>query len=375
MENQVCNRCVLDTTVPEIVFNSDGVCQYCSIYDEMDKKYPINKQLFNLYINKIKKDGKNKKYDCIVGVSGGTDSSYTLYLAKQNNLRPLAVHFDCGWNSKVAVENIKKLCKKLDVDLFTYVVNWEEFKELQKSFLFASTPDADIPTDIGILGTLFRTAKKERIKYILNGHSFRTEGIAPIGWTYYDGYYLKKIQKKFGKKKLKTFPNFTIYDFVKYNFIKKIKVIQILNYIEYSKKNAKELLKKEFDWKDSGGHHHECVYTHFFQSYYLPEKFNIDKRKTEFSAKILSKQITRKEALLYINNNTYPKDLEVIKYTKNKLEISEADFNNIMKNKVKSFMDYPSYVSLFKTFKFFIKLMYKLKLIPDIVYLKYKNIL
>ena len=153
----------------------------------------------------------------------------------------------------------------------------------------------------------------------------------------------------FGGKKLKTFPNFTIFDFIRFSFLNRIKVIQLLSYIDYSKAKAKELLKEEFQWEDSGGHHHECVYTHFFQSYYLPEKFNIDKRKTELSAKILSNQISREEALSIINKYEYPKDIDIIKYTKNKLEISEEDFEKIMNNETKSFMDYPSYVSLFKT--------------------------
>jgi N-acetyl sugar amidotransferase len=372
-----CTRCVLDTSVPELTFDENGVCQYCKIYDELNKLYPLDDTAdtrLNDLIREVKAKGGSKKYDCIVGVSGGTDSTYTLLTAVKHGLRPLAVHFDNGWNSRVAVANIKKACNKFNVDLFTYVVDWEEFKDLQKSFLKASTSDAETPTDVGILSTLFRVADKEKIKYILYGHSFRTEGIAPIGWTYYDGKYIKGIQKRFGKLKLKTFPNFTLTDFVYYNYFKRLCMIPILNYVDYNKAEAKNTLRQELDWEDSGGHHHESIYTHFFHSFMLPEKFNIDKRKVQLSAQVLSRQIPRSEALATLATR-YPVDERIVAYAIEKLGLSKEEFEQIMNDKPKSFKNYPSYLRLLKLFKGPFKIAHDLKIIPELLYLKYKNIL
>ena len=379
MENlNTCSRCILDTTVPEIIFDEQGVCQYCKIYDELDKLYPLNKVgklQFNQLIDKIKRKGKNKPYDCIVGVSGGTDSTYALYEVVKLGLRPLAVHFDNGWNSNLAVENIEKVCTRLNVDLYTYVVDWEEFKDIQIAFLKASVSDAETPTDVGILGTLFQLASKKNISYILYGHSFRTEGVTPIGWSYYDGSYIKAVHKKFGQKQMKTFPNILWYHFLYFSFLKRIKIVSFLNYFDYNKAEAKHLLEKELNWKYSGGHHHESVYTHFFQSFLLPKKFNIDKRKTEFSAMILSSHETRENALKHIQNTPYPYEQEIVDYTIKKLGLAQNEFIEILNTPVKSFKDYPSYLSIIRFFKPFIIFLHRLNLLPSIIYLKYKSIL
>ena len=370
----ICSKCVLDTTVPELVFDHEGVCQYCNIYAELDALYPLNskgEEKLKALIASIKKDGKNKEYDCILGVSGGTDSTFTLYKAIQLGLRPLAVHFDNGWNSKLAVTNIKKVCEKLDVDLFTYVVDWEEFKDLQISFLKASTPDAEIPTDIGIHATLIKIAAREGLKYVLNGHSFRTEGVSPIGWTYMDGKYIKSVQKRFGKARLNTFPNYTLTDLLYHNFIKGIKVVPILNYFDYDKASAKTLLSNELDWEYSGGHHHESVYTKFFQSYLLPRKFNIDKRKTEYSAMILSGHISREEVLKKLKDNVYPYDQDVVDYTIHKLGLSTEEFEKILSLPLKRFKDYPTYYPLIKAMRIPIKIACDLNILPKLLYYKF----
>ena len=224
---RICVRCVADETIPGIYFDENGVCNYCHIHDAMEQEYPQGKKAqkeLKALVRRIKLSGKGRKYDCIVGVSGGRDSTYLLYVAVKLGLRPLAVHFDNGWNSALAVTNIKNILTKLKVDLETLVVDWAEFKDLQRSFLLASVSDAEIPTDVGIFGTLHRVAAKEGIKYILNGHSFRTEGVMPIGWTYMDGRYIKSVQKQFGTQKLKTFPNFNLWDMFYYTFIRKIKM-------------------------------------------------------------------------------------------------------------------------------------------------------
>lgn len=372
----VCSRCIMDTTVPEIVFDENGMCQFCKIHDELEILYPSGskgEEKFNKLIYDIKKSGKGKKYDCIVGLSGGTDSTFLLYNTVKAGLKPLAVHFDNGWNSLIAVSNIEKTCKNLNVDLFTYVVNWEEFRDLQVSFLKAGTPDSEIPTDVGIHSILIKIAAKEKIKYVLNGHSFRNEGVSPLGWTYMDGRYIKTVQKKYGTKKLKTFPNFTLSDVLNYNILKGIKVIPFLNFMVYKKPEAKELLKKELAWQDYGGHHHESTYTKYFQSYILPVKFGIDKRKTELSAMIRSGQINRAEALKEIEKK-YHFDKEAEAYILKKLQLNPDEWNNIMIAPIKSFKDYRTYYPLIRFLKFPIRIACSLKILPKLLYLKFLGV-
>jgi hypothetical protein len=212
-ENRICKRCIVDSSVPDVVFDDNGICNHCHIYDEIDYKYKnkpsLKKELLKV-VNNIKERGKSQNYDCVVGLSGGVDSTYTLYKAIKLGLRPLVVHFDNGWNSEKAVKNIKKIVAKLNVDLYTYVINWEEFKDLQISFLKASVPDAEIPTDIAIKSVLYSTAAKHNIKYILySGSNHKTEGRIPKDWTYMDGRYIKSVHRLFGTKRLKTYPNYT----------------------------------------------------------------------------------------------------------------------------------------------------------------------
>ena len=367
-----CSRCLLDETVPELKINDKGWCQYCEIYDRLCINYPIGEkgqEKWNQILAAIK--ASKSKYNCIVGISGGVDSTYTLLQAKKMGLNPLAVHCDTGWNTKIAVTNIKKACSILKVELVTLVIDWEEFRDLQRSFLRSSTPDADIPADIAILATLFRVASKYKIKYILNGHSFRTEFMNPIGWTYYDGTYIKNIQKQFGEKKLKKFPNFTISEYVKHVIIKRTKIIQFLNYVDYSKEQAKEILVTELDWKDPGGHHHENSFTHFFQSYYLPTKFGIDKRKVKLSADVLSGRISRHQGIDELKI-TYPIDMQVVDYAIKKLQLSQDEFNSIMNEKPKSFLDYQTNANFISRVWWAIDFLYKIGIVQDLVYHKYK---
>jgi len=371
---RICTRCIADTTIPGITFDENGICNYCKIHDKMEKDYPEGKEArkkLEELVRKIKASGKGKRYDCVVGVSGGRDSTYLLYTAVKLGLRPLAVHFDNGWNSEIAVTNVKNILSKLNIDLETLVVDWYEFKDLQRSFLFASVSDAEIPTDVGIFGTLHKIAAQEGIKYILNGHSFRTEGIMPISWTYMDGRYISSVQKKFGTMKLKTFPNFSFWDLFYYVFIKKIKSVPLLNYVEYKHSQVEKILEKEAGWTYYGGHHHESYYTNFFQSYFLPKKFNIDKRKIEYSAKIRSGQMERPLALKEIQAIPYPYEKELVNYTISKLGFSQRQFDQIMKAKVKTFHDYPSYYPIVKVLKPVLKLAVKYNLIPRLLYQKF----
>jgi len=372
---QRCTRCIFDTTVSDIVFDSKGECQYCKIHDEMERLHPLGdlgEERLKNSIEKIKKKGRGEKYDCVVGTSGGRDSTYTLYIAVKLGLRPLAVHFDNGWNTDISVRNVKNACKILDIDLYTVVADWEEFKDLQISFLKTSTPDADIPSDYAIVSTLYKVASKEGIKYILNGHSFRTEGTTPISWMYMDGRYFKSVCKKFGvNKKIKSFPILTATSLFYYSIIKRIRYFFILENIEYIQKDIDKVIKKELEWEYYGGHHHENTYTKFFQSYYLPKKFNIDKRKREYSALIRSDQFSREKALEIIEKDNYEYDEDVVKYVINKLGLSQNQWKEIMESPIKSHEDYPTYLKLIKLFRFPIKIAVKLKLLPNILYLKY----
>lgn len=370
---KTCSRCILDTTVPEITFDSNGVCSFCRIHDSLEKSHPLDKEgnkQFSTLIERIKKEGRNNEYDCIVGVSGGRDSTYTLYTAVEMGLRPLAVHFDNGWNSEIAVSNIKNATDKLNVDLHTIVADWEEFKDLQKSFLWASVSDAEVPTDYAIISVLMQAAHKFHVTYIFNGHSFRTEGVAPKSWTYMDGKYIRSVHSQFGKQKITSFPIMSLSELLYYTFAKRIRMIDVPEFIEYNQAIVDDVLKNKLGWNYYGGHHHENVYTEFFQSYYLPKKFGIDKRKLEYSALVRSGQMTREDAVKAIQQ-PYPFNHEIIDYTLSKLGFSKEDFQKIMEAPRKSFRDYPSYYPIIRTARYPIKVACSLHLLPPVFYEKY----
>ncbi len=278
-----------------------------------------------------------------MGVSGGRDSTWLLLTAVRLGLRPLAVHFDNGWNSEIAVTNIRNAIEKLGVELETVVADWEEFRDIQVAFLRASVPDVEVPTDLAIHSVLHRVAAKEGIRYILNGHSFRTEGVAPRGWTYFDGRYITAIQKRFGTRELRDFHNFGMLDVIRYTFVHRIHVVPILNYRPYNQAEITRLITEELGWTYYGGHHHESLYTKFIQSYLLPRKFRIDKRRTELSALIRSGQTTREEALAYLDSHEYEYDETLIPYVLAKLELTEAQWQEIWNTPPRSYLDYPSY--------------------------------
>ena len=334
----------------EFFLDEEGICNYCYEYRKKEKSRLIPDSLREEFLtdikSKIKTAGKNKKYDCVIGVSGGGDSTFTAYQVKKLGLRPLAVHFDNGWNSELAVNNIQKTLESLDIDLYTYVVDWEEFKDLQRSFLKSSTPDGEIPTDHAILATLYYIAGKFGIKYIISGNNFKTEGVMPRYWAYghIDWKYIKSVHKKYGIKRLKTYPHFTLFKFIWFTFFKKIQMISILNYIDYCKSEAMEIIYRELNWKNYGGKHYESNYTKFYQGYILPVKFGIDKRKLHLSALILSGQINRQDAIKELKSEPYPQDkLEFDKnYFRKKLNMDIQDFENILNEKKKTFFNYPN---------------------------------
>ena len=370
---QQCKNCLYDSSIPYITFDANGICNYCNQFEKLDKEYPTGKngmQYLEKLAKKINKESVGKKYNVVVGVSGGCDSTYLLYLTKKLGLRPLAAHFDNTWNSKIAVENISNALKKLDIDLFTYVVNNKEYNDIFKSFLKASVPDIDSPSDIGLATTHYLAANKYGIKYIFEGHSFRTEGISPHGWFYMDGRYIKSIHKLFGTQKMKTFPNLTLFRFLKWTLFDGIKKIRPLYYIDYNKDEIKKFLEKEFGWQWYGGHHMENRTSYFTNNYYLPKKFNIDLRYCEYSALIRTKQLSQKKALELIKKpKTFDKSIldEVLK----RLDISKKEFLKIMSLKTKSYRDYPTYKKTFEFLKPIFYIAYKLNRVPQSFYLKF----
>jgi N-acetyl sugar amidotransferase len=347
-EEENCKRCILGSDIPEIVFNDEGICNYCEEFDELTQHSPLGKtgsDIVQSKVDEMKKAGRNNAYDCIVGVSGGVDSTYVLYKVVELGLRPLAVLFDNGWNSEIAVSNIKNVTSKLNVDLETFVVDWEEFKSILISFLKASVPHADIPTDIGIKSTLYKTAVQNKIKYIITGGNFRTEGKIPREWSYMDGRYIKSVHKIFSSKRLKSFPNLTLFDYFKYMFFHKIEVFRILNYVEYQKPLVKDFLQKELGWRDYGGKHYESIFTRFNQTAMRYQKFGIDMRKIEYAALVRSGQISRNKALDELAKEPFTIESlqNDVDYVIKKLGLTKDEYNEIVNLPIKKFTDYPTY--------------------------------
>jgi N-acetyl sugar amidotransferase len=352
---KVCTRGVWDETIPGIIFDEDGVSNYARLFDMLIQAFPRGKEGLNKwesFVEMIKSDGKGKQYDCIIGVSGGTDSSYLLYLAKEYGLRPLAVNLDNGWSSDIAVKNIKKTTAALGIDLETYVIDYEEVKDLLRSYIIAGLSWVDMPTDLAIKSILYKIASKEKVKYILRGNDFRSEGSQPEEWTYGDGRQLEALHRRFGHVRLKTYPNYTIKNLVYYALVKGIKSIYPFYYLDYTKKDAQAFLEKNFGWEYYGGHHHENLFTKFVMSYWLFEKFGIDKRKITLSAQVLSGEITREQAVEEIQKLPYdPGEVDqMLNFIAKKLDFTRQQFDEFIKAPNKTYHDYPSYNFLFNTF-------------------------
>ncbi len=353
---QVCINCIMDTTDPDIVFDEFGVCDFCKSY----KKNILPSVKQNRYsdlekiADEIKQAGKNKEYDCIIGISGGVDSSYLTYLAKEKlGLRPLILTVDTGWNLNVANENVYRLIHKMNLDLETVVVDWEEMKDLQLAFLKSQVPYQDLPQDHAIFAGLYNFAIKLGIKYVLTGANFSTEGVKPPQeWTYVnDIRMMKDIHRKFGKAPLKTFPLCgMIKNRIYYRLIRGMKVIHPLNYIDYDKDQAILELNEKFGWQKYENKHYENVFTRFYEGYYLPMKFGYDKRKCYFSSEILASQMNRDQALELISTQPYDEKIAMqdLEYIADKLGISKEEFTKVIGGENKTFRDYKNSNSLLK---------------------------
>jgi N-acetyl sugar amidotransferase len=340
----------MDTSDPDIQFDEQGVCNHCHEYDRLIKQRVLEGEAGRRYleglIERIKREGRNKSYDCIIGVSGGVDSTYVAYMAKKElGLRPLAVHMDNGWDSELAVKNIEETLKRLGIDLYTNVLNWEEFKDLQLAFLKASTPDSEIPSDHAIWAVIGDMAEKLKVRYILSGFNVRTETHLPRAWSqgHFDWKYIQNVYRQFGTGRLKTFPHQDLFAY--YRRLLTLRRVDILNYLDYNKQQAMQILERELGWKYYGGKHHESIYTRFYQGYILPTKFGYDKRRSHLSSQVCSGEFDRETALRELQKPTYAPILqeEDREYVAKKLGVSANEFDAIMDLPRRSYWDYPSY--------------------------------
>lgn len=344
---RICKKCIMDTSDKEIIFDEKGICNHCYEYDLLEKKLlkgEKREQIKNDIVKEIKNHGKNKEYDCIMGISGGVDSTYLAYIVKGLGLRPLAVHFDNGWNSEFAVANIENALKKLDIDFFTHVVDWEEFKDLQLSYFKAGVVNLEVPTDHAIPAVMHNAAVENGIKFIVTGGNTVSEAIMPRTWNYNanDLENLKDIHKKFGTRKLKTYPILGLEKYLYNIYVRRIKVINFLEYIDYNREKAKEKLKSELGWKDYGRKHGESLFTRFYQDYILPKRFGFDKRRAHLSTLICSGQISRKDALREIEKAPLTERELIIdkKYFIKKLGFSEDEFDEYMKSPIRTHFEF-----------------------------------
>lgn len=358
-EYQQCTRCVMDTSDPDIHFDGNGYCNHCTellhrinspAYEEH-----FSKKNFEALLEKIKSKGRGKKYDCILGLSGGVDSSYLAYLLKGYGLRVLLVHMDNGWDAEESVRNIKAVAGALHFDYDSVVLNWEKFRDIQKAFLKASVIEAETPTDIAIQGALHQKAAEHKVAYILSAGNLATEGILPAYWHYNskDYKYLSSVQRRFGTLPVrKLLPTFNLWEEVWYKFVKGIRIIYPLNYIRFAKEEAIAILENKIGWRRYGGKHHESRYTKFIQSYLLPEKFGIDYRKATYSSEICFGNKTRAEALQLLQQPLYQQE-EVErekKFIAKKLGLSFDEFEQILALPPKSYKDYPNNQQLLEFF-------------------------
>ncbi len=371
---RICSRCIYDERVPSIHFDAQGICNYCRQVDGLIRQYgtgkPKGQAQFDVILNDIKRTGHSKKYDCIVGVSGGTDSSYLVYLAKKWGLRPLAVHYDNTWNSAIATMNIHRMLSALNVDLYTHVVANKEADDIFRAFFLSGVPEIEAPTDLGYAYLLRKVAAKYSIKYILEGHSFVEEGITPLGRNYFDGRYIQAIHQCFGKSNIDTYPLMTFSRFLKSALFKQVKFIRPLWYIKYSKEEAKLFLAEKFDWRYYGGHHLENRMTAFYHCVYLPQKFSSDMRNNVLAARVRNGAMSRAQA--WAEYNTPPLiEYELVNYFKKRLNLSDQLYEQVMRTPPKNWTHYPTYKKRFERLRPLFYILAKAHLVPMSFYLKY----
>jgi len=352
---RICTRCIMDTSDPDIEFDESGICCHCHRRDRLLATLPADPaegmRRWKAIVSRLKAAGQGREYDCLLGVSGGVDSSYLAHLAVEHGLRPLLVHFDNGWDSELAVKNIESVVSKLGLDLQTYVVDWGEFRDIQRSLLKAGVIDLELLSDQAIVATMFRLAKRNRVGYILSGHNLATETHLPDSWTWmkYDARNIRAIQRRFGTCKIRSTPLMGIMGFVLNQAIRKTRFVWPLNLVAYNKRAALELLRERYGWRDYGTKHGESIITRFYQNYILPTKFGIDKRRAHLSSLVCAGEMTRTEALEEIAKPAYtPQELEQdLEYVTKKLGFGRQEFLDLMHQPPRAHREYPSEFRLF----------------------------
>ena len=371
---KICSRCIYDERVADITFDSEGVCNYCRQVSQLAKEYgtgtPDGERRLAAIVEEIKRSGANRRYDCVIGVSGGTDSSYMVYLAKRWGLRPLAVHYDNTWNTAISTQNIHKVLRALDVDLYTHVVDNKESDDIFRSFFLAGVAEIDAATDLALAETLYRAAAKHGVKYVLEGHSFLTEGVTPIARNYFDGQYIRSVHALFGRRPMKTYPLMTFRRFIWWSCFARIRKIRPLWYIAYSKEQACTFLERQFGWKYYGGHHLENRMTAFFHGIYAPQKFHTDFRNNALAARVRNGNLSRKAAWQEYNRPPAVED-ELLAYFKKRLGLSDAEYERVMKSRPRSWQEFPTYKKRFERMRPLFGFLAKRNLVPMSFYLKY----
>lgn len=372
---RICGRCVYDDRVPGISFDADGICSYCRLHDQLEREYPTDERgtaALQRIADEVRRAGRGAKYDVVVGVSGGCDSSFMLAKTVEMGLRPLAVHFDNTWNSPIATQNIYNVLDRLRVELSTLVVNSREYDDLYRSFLYAGVKDIEAPTDIGLAATLYRAAEEHGVRYIFEGHSFRTEGIAPLGWIYMDGRYIASVHARFGSRPLLTYPNMTMTEFLRWSAIRGIRRIRPLYYLDYRKEDAKRFLSAELGWQWYGGHHLENRFTAYWHTYFLPVRYGIDARQLGHAALVRSGQLDREQALRELAT-PHEADPEILALVKKRLRLGDELYDELMAAPRRHYSDYPTYKRWFELMRPLFWALYKADRVPKSFYLKFTH--
>lgn len=372
---KMCQRCIITSDVPRAALDDSDVCFYCGLHDSLDAQYPLGPQsraALEEFAERIKRDAKasGAAYDCILGVSGGTDSSFLAHTLVELGVKPLAVHFDNTWNSPTATGNIYAVLDKLGIDLETYVVDNTEYDDIYRSFMLAGVKDIEAPTDIGFMGVLYRAAEKHGIKHIVEGHSFRTEGVSPMGWLYMDGGYIIDVHDKFGRVPMRTFPNMAFNDFLRWSTWNAIERTRPLYWMDYHKEDAKRFLAENYGWKWYGGHHLENRFTAFYHTYFLPKRWGINFRQIELSALVRSGQLDREVA---IEQFLAPRqgDAEIIAMVKKRIGFTDEEFDDVMTMPQHTYREFATYKKRFERLRPLFWVLWKLNRVPKSFYEKF----
>ena len=370
----VCSRCIYDTRVQGVSFNKEGVCNFCEQVDSLRLQYGTGSdegvRRFSRIVEEIKRHGRGKEYDCVIGVSGGTDSSYLVHLAVERGLRPLAVHYDNTWNTAIATTNIQRVLCALEVDLYTHVMDNKESDDIFRSFFLAGVAEIEAATDLGFAYVLREASRRFGIGYILEGHSFVEEGVTPLGRNYFDGKYIKSIHRKFGELPMRTYPLMTFSRFLRSILFSRVKIVRPLWYLSYEKKEAQRTLSRLYGWRNYGGHHLENRMSAFYHSVYLPTKFETDMRNHVLSAQVRNGKLRREIALAEYDK---PPAIEtrIVSLVQKRLRLSDLEYASIMAAPPRDWRDYPNYKKLFETLAPFFKIAANREMVPMSFYLKY----